>query len=128
LALIDILLIVLIITASALCIALIYYIWKISNSINTMQVDISELSHKLEPLIESTTELSNNIKEITKDARAHVSISKDVVTSVKDRVDTILEFEENVRKGIEGPVMSFIREITALNNGLITFLGYFKKK
>ena len=93
-----------------------------------MQVNINELSHKLGPLIESTTELSNNIKEITEDARAHVSISKDVVTSVKDRVDTILEFEESVRKGIEGPVMSFIRELTALNNGLITFLSYFRKK
>lgn len=93
-----------------------------------MQADISELSHKLQPLIESTTDLSNNIKVITDDARAHINLSKNVITNVKDRVDTILNFEENVRKGIEGPVMSFIREIAALNNGLVTFLGYFRNK
>lgn len=125
---IDILLAVLIIAATALCIALIYYIWKISNTVKAMQVDINELSKNLHPLLISTTELSNNIKEITGNAKAHVDISKNVVLSIKDRVDTILQFEEKVRRGIEGPVMSFIQEITALNNGLNTFLSYFRKK
>ncbi|MCH7772782.1 MAG: hypothetical protein IH784_00020 [Bacteroidetes bacterium] len=125
---IDILLLVLIIAATALCIALIYYIWKISNTVKAMQVDINELSKNLHPLLISTTELSNNIKEITGNAKAHVDISKNVVLSIKDRVDTILQFEEKVRRGIEGPVMSFIQEITALNNGLNTFLSYFRKK
>jgi len=86
-----------------------------------MQVDINELSKTLQPLLKSTTELSNNLKEITENARAHVDISKNVVLSIKDRVDTILQFEEKVRRGIEGPVMSFIKEITALNDGLRYF-------
>jgi len=118
----------LIIAAIALCIALIYFIWKITNAVKAMQVDINELSENLQPLINSTTELSNNINEISENARAHVDISKNVVLSIKDRVDTILKFEEKVRGGIEGPVMSFIQEITALNNGLNTFLSYFRKK
>ncbi|MFB3057002.1 MAG: hypothetical protein ACE1ZQ_07555 [Ignavibacteriaceae bacterium] len=125
---IDILLLVLIIAATALCIVLIYYIWKISKAVNAMQVDINELSKNLQPLLNSTTELSNNLKEITENAKAHVDISKNVVISIKDRVDTILQFEEKVRRGIEGPVMSIIQEITALNNGLNTFLSYFRKK
>ena len=125
---IDILLVVLIIAATALCIALIYYIWKISNAINAMQTDMNELSKNLQPLLISTNELSDNLKEITGNAKAHVDISKNVVLSIKDRVDTILHFEEKVRRGIEGPVMSFIQEITALNNGLNTFLSYFRKK
>ncbi len=119
---------VLIIAATALCIALIYYIWKITNAVKAMQVDINELSKNIQPLINSTTELSNNINEISENARAHVDISKNVVLSIKERVDTILQFEEKVRRGIEGPVMSFIQEITALNNGLNTFLSYFRKK
>ena len=93
-----------------------------------MRVDINQLSKNLQPLLNSTTELSNNLKEITGNAKAHVDISKNVVLSIKDRIDTILHFEEKVRSGIEGPVMSFIQEITALNNGLNTFLSYFRKK
>lgn len=125
---VDILIVVLIIAATALCIALIYYIWKISNAINAMQKDINELSKNLNPLIISTNKISDNLKEITGNAKAHVDISKNVVLSIKERVDTILNFEDKVRRGIEGPVMSFIKEITALNNGLNTFLSYFRKK
>jgi uncharacterized protein YoxC len=128
LILVDFLIVILIIAASALCIALIFYIWKISSSVKEIQKDISELSANLQPLINSTTELSNNLTEITNGAREQIDLSKNVVSSIKDRVDTILDFEENVRKGVEGPVMSFIHEITALNNGLKTFLNYFRKK
>ena len=66
--LIDILLAILIITASALCIALIFYIWKISNAIKAMQADISELSTNIQPFLNSTTELSTvGLTEISED-------------------------------------------------------------
>ncbi len=126
--LLDILLILLVTSASALCIALIYYFWKITNAVKAIQKDISELSANLQPLLISTTELSSNLNEISDNAREHVDISKNIVTSIKDRVDTILEFEAKVRGGIEGPVMSLIREITALNNGFNSFLNVFRKK
>jgi len=98
--LLDILLIILVISASALCIALLYYIWKISNAVKAIQNDISELSVNLQPLLNSTTQLSNSLNEITDNAREHLDISKNVVTSIKDRVDTILEFESKVRGGV----------------------------
>ncbi len=126
--LLDILLILLVISASALCIALIYYVWKISNAVKSIQNDIGELSANLKPLLISTAELSSNLNEISDNARQHLDISKNVVTSIKDRVDTILEFEAKVRSGIEGPVMSLIREITALNNGFNSFLNVLRKK
>lgn len=126
--LIDFLLALLLLAASALCIALIYYIRKISNSIKAVQKDLNELSENIQPLIKSTTELSDNLREITNSAKGQIDLSRSVVTSIKDRVDTILKFEENVRGGIEGPVMSFIREITAIGKGLTTFLSYFRNK
>lgn len=126
--LLDILLILLVISASALCIALIYYVWKISNAVKSIQNDIGELSANLKPLLISTAELSSNLNEISDNARQHLDISKNVVISIKDRVDTILEFEAKVRSGIEGPVMSLIREITALNNGFNSFLNVLRKK
>ena len=127
-SLVDILLIVLLIAATALCIALIYYIWKIAQSVKAIQTDISNLSTNIQPLINSSSELAQNLSEITDNARGHIEMSKNIVESVKDRVDTILEFEENVRKGFEGPIMSFIKEITAIYNGFHTFLNNLKKK
>ncbi|UCH66597.1 MAG: hypothetical protein JSW63_05575 [Ignavibacterium sp.] len=126
--LLDILLIILIISASALCIALIYYIWKISLSIKAIQENVSKLSTDLEPLIESTSQLANNLSNMSENARGQFDTSKSIVLSIKNRVDKILEFEEYVRKGIEGPVRTFIREITAINNGINTFLEKFRNK
>jgi uncharacterized protein YoxC len=126
--LIDFLLALLLLTASALCIALIVYIRKISNSLKAVQKDINELSIEVQPLINSATDLSNNLNEITDSAKGHVNMSRDVVKSIKDRVDTVLNFEEKIRGGIEGPIMSVIKEFTAIINGLTTFLNYFRNK
>jgi len=124
----DILLVILIISASLLCIALIYYIWKIFLSIKAIQDDITKLSDNLQPLIDSTSQLANNLSNISDNARGQLDTSKNIVRSIKERVDTILEFEEYLRRGIEGPVKTFIREITAINTGLNTFLSNFRKK
>lgn len=126
-SIVNILLVILIIAASALCIALIIYLWKITQSIKAMQADVNELSKNLQPLINTSSKLADDISKITGSAKDQIGMSKDIVVSVKDRVDTILDFEENVRKGIEGPVMTFIKEITAINKGLTTFLSYFRK-
>ena len=49
---IQILTIVLIVSASALCIALIYYLNKIVKSVQSINKDINELSANLKPLIQ----------------------------------------------------------------------------
>lgn len=126
--LIDYLLAVLLLVASVLCIALIYYIWRISNSIKAVQKDLNELSSKLQPLINSTTELSNNLNEITGSARGQIDMSRSIVASVKDRVDTILQFEEKVRGGIEGPISSVLSEINAISTGITAFLRNIRNK
>jgi hypothetical protein len=53
--------------------------------------------------------------------------TKGIVFSVKDRVDKILEFEEKIRTGIDGPVMGVINQFKAISNGVSTFLSYLKK-
>lgn len=126
--LLDILLVILIISASLLCIALIYYLWKISISVKSMEADLKQLSTNLERLINSTSILANNLTDMSNNVRGQLDTSRNIITSIKERVDKILEFEEYVRKGIEGPVRTFIREITAINNGINTFLTKFRNK
>jgi len=126
--LLDILLIILIISASILCIALIFYIWKLYLSVKAIQDDLSKLTNNLQPLIESTSQLAGNLTDMSDNARGQLATSKSIVTSIKQRVDTILDFEQYVREGIEGPIRTFIREITAINNGVNTFLTKFRNK
>lgn len=124
---IDILTIILIISASALCIALIYYLAKITASVKAIQKNIDEISSNINPLIVNVSELSEKISVITEDAKGQIQSSKNIVQNVKNRVDTILTLEERVRGGIEGPLMTLVTNFRAIANGLNTFLGYFNK-
>ena len=124
---IDIVTIILLISASALCIALIFYLAKITGSVKAMQRNLNEISAKINPLIVHVSELTEKISTITDDAKGQIQTSKNIVQSVKNRVDSILSLEEKVRGGIEGPLMTLVTNFRAIADGVNTFLSYFKK-
>ena len=119
--------IILLLAASALCVFLIIYFNRITKSITRIENNIQNFTTEIKPLIETTTALSNNINEITKGAKAQLDITKSIVTDVKDRVDTILNYEEKIREGIEGPVFGLVKNLSAIANGIETFWRTFKK-
>jgi len=125
--LIDILTAVVLILISALVIFLIVYIGKITRSIEFLQKDISKLSDKLGPLLTSLSEVTLKLSDLGDQAKKQLDATKGIIFSVKDRVEKILEFEEKIRAGIEGPISGFLNQIKAISNGVNTFLSYLKK-
>jgi archaellum component FlaC len=125
--LIDILTAVVLILVSALVIFLIIYLGKITKSIGLLQKDISKLSDRLEPLVKSLLDLSSNLSDLSDQAKRQLETTKGIVFNVRDRVEKILEFEEKIRAGIEGPISGFLNQIKAISNGVNTFLSYLKK-
>jgi uncharacterized phage infection (PIP) family protein YhgE len=106
---------------------LIVYLGKITKSIQELQKDISDLSDKLEPLVFSLADLTTKLSDLSDQAKRQLEATKGIVFSVKDRVDTILKFEEKIRAGIDGPISGFLTQIKAISNGVSTFLNYLKK-
>jgi uncharacterized protein YoxC len=127
LTIIDVLTAVVLVLASALIVFLIVYLGKITHSIQDLQKDISKLSGRLEPLISSLSELTSKFSELSEQAKRQLEATKGIVFSVKDRVDKILEFEEKIRAGIDGPVSGLLNQLRAISNGVSTFLNYLKK-
>ena len=125
--LIDILTAIVLILISALVIFLIVYLVKITRSIEFLQKDISKLSDRLDPLVTALSELTSKISDLSDQARGQLETTKGIVFKVKNRVETILEFEEKIRAGIEGPISGFLNQIKAISNGVNTFLNYLKK-
>ena len=125
--LIDVLTVIVLILVSALIIALIIYLGKITRSIQELQKDISDLSERVDPLVTSLSDLTSKLTSLSDQANEQLETTRNIVFNVRDRVYTILGFEEKVRAGIEGPVMGFINQIKAISNGVNTFLHYLKK-
>lgn len=119
--------VILLISASLLCIALIYYLYKITKSFEEIKNDVKELASDMKPLIASTTELSEKLSNITSEARGQMQMTRDMVMNVKHRIDMILGFEERIRRGIEEPVLGLVRNVSAIVNGANAFWNSYKK-
>ena len=125
---IQILTIVLIVSASALCIALIYYLNKIVKSVQSINKDINELSTNLKPLIKSYTELSDSLNKISSEVKDQFRISRSILNDFRDLADKLLSIEDKIRSGVEDAVMPLFKNLNAVGKGVETFWRNFKNK
>ena len=124
----EILTVILLISASALCIALIYYLYRIVKSVHSISLNIEELSFKLIPLIESTREVSEKLIHITNEIESQLQISKSLISDIRERADKILKVETKIRSGIENTLMPIIKNVNAVGIGVGSFWKSYKQK
>ncbi len=123
---IDIFIIILLLAASALCIALIFGLNKIIQSVSMLQKDVNELTTSLKPLIDSTQILTNNLNQVTEEAKNQLNVSKSILHDIRYRVDKVLELEDKVRDGVENVVMPLVNSINAIGKGFDAFWKKYK--
>lgn len=123
---VDIFIIILLLAASALCIALIFGLKKIIQSVSMLQKDVNELTHSLKPLIDSTQILTNNLNQVTEEAKNQLNVSKSVIHDIRYRVDKVLELEDKVRDGVENVVMPLVSSLNAIGKGFDAFWKRYK--
>jgi uncharacterized protein YoxC len=126
--LVNIFYIILLASASGLCIALIIYLYRITRSISKIEIDIKDLTNQIKPLIASTTNLSEKLNFISDEAKQPIIIVKEVIEDIKDRIDVILDFEEKLRKGVEGPLTKLLNTLSGVSNGVNAFWDSYKRR
>lgn len=124
---ISVLNVILLISASLLCLALIFYLSKITKSFEEIKNNVKGLAVDLKPLIQSTTELSEKLTAVTSEVRGQIQMTHDLVMNVKQRVETVLGFEEKIRRTVEEPVMGLLKNFQAVINGINAFRNAYKK-
>ena len=126
--LVNIFYIILLASSSGLCIALIIYLYRITRSVTKIEIDIKDLTRQIKPLIASTTNLSEKLNFISDEAKQPIIIVKEIVEDIKDRIDVILEFEDKLRKGVEGPLTKILNSISGISNGINAFWDSYKRR
>ncbi len=119
--------IILLLSASVLCIALVIYLKQITKSVKEISNDMQELTGQIKPLIISTTELSDKLGSVADQAKNQLNVTKEMVNNIKEHVDAVLSIEEKIRGGIEKPVLSLINNLSAVVNGIEAFWHKYKK-
>lgn len=124
---VNIFYIILLISASILCIGLVFYLNRITNSIKDIENRFNDLAGELKPLITAATELSEKLNYLSGEAKGQIGIIKGTISKVTDRVDKILSLEEQFREGLERPINGLLKNLSAVSNGINTFWKTFTK-
>jgi uncharacterized protein YoxC len=117
--------ILLMLSASALCISLIYYFLRITKAVEALQNDVKRISEQINPLLESLNTLSRSIKALSEDLRMQLQKTNWVIDQVKGKVEGLLAFEKKVKTTLENPAQNILNTIQFLKDK-VTFL--FRRK
>ncbi len=119
--------ILLLAAATGLCIALIFYLKRITTAFEDLRADVKSLTDEVKPLIVSTKDLSDKLGVLSEDLKEPVQTAKEIVNNIKEKVDSVLEVEEKIRGGFEGSVSGLIKNLSSVANGVSTFWKTFRK-
>jgi uncharacterized protein YoxC len=95
----EILTVILIISASALCIALINFRYQIGKSVRSIISIVKELSTEINPLLISIHKIFKKLNYMSTGIESKLQISRSIISNIRERADIILD--NAVGKGIE---------------------------
>ena len=118
-AVIDVLLIVLILSASVLCIYLIITLNKLNKSIEVLQKDIHVIAEKTVPTLESINEVAQKAVVVTTEVEEQLAEVKSFIQSVKGKVSKVTEFPKNINP--ENRINELLKNLNAISKGFSAF-------
>ncbi len=118
---IEILTVILLISASTLSLALIYFVYKFVKSVRSIGADIKALSDKLIPILKSTFAFLEKLTHITDEVESQLQISKSIVGDIRDHTDKILNVETKIRNGISDAAVPLLNNFQAISKGISSF-------
>lgn len=117
----DIFVVLLLGSASVLCLALVFYTSRIVKAVESMQTDLQKITAQINPLLDSLSALSRSIKILSEDVRSQVTKVSWIIDEIKEKFEQVAAIEHKVREFTENPAQnivnlaSFLREkITSL--------------
>lgn len=107
-SLISVAQLLLLLSASALCVAVIVYMGRITRKIEEMQSDIKKISEQVSPLVDSLQLISRSVAELTEKLNKQVSEVEWIVSEVKDKIETVKNFSSALRAGVDDRLKSLL--------------------
>ena len=123
---IQIVLTLLILSATALCIYLIFYLKKILNQIDDMRKDIHQLVEKTIPVFEKLDTAADKANRIVSEVEGYWDDLESSINNLKQKVSNITSFKKTTTS--ENSVSDFIRNLRAISRGLVSFWDALKNR
>ena len=116
---IDILLIILILSASVLCIFLIFYLKKLVDHVEAVRKDVHELVEKTTPVLENLDDVTRRANRIVLEVENYWNEIDSSIKKVRERISGLTSLKRYT--DAENPVSELIKNVKALTKGFIAF-------
>ncbi|HLP16941.1 MAG TPA: DUF948 domain-containing protein [Bacteroidota bacterium] len=116
--------ILVLLSLSALAIYLVVVLSKVKDMINTVELNIKEVSARALPVLENMEALTAKLRTITDSIDDQMSLIRNSLQTLRDVTENISRFERKVQDHIEGPIM----EVASVVGGFITGVAGFLQK
>ncbi len=116
---IDILLIILILSASALCIFAIIYLKNLIQQVEAVRKDVHELVAKTTPVLENLTDVARKANRVVSEVENYWDELDSSIKKVRERISSLTSLKRYT--DAENPVSELIKNVKALTKGFIAF-------
>lgn len=122
---IQIVLTLLILSATVLCIYLIFYLKKILIHVDEMRKEIHQLVEKTIPVFEKLDVAADKANKIVSEVEGYWEDLESSINNLKQKVSNITSFKKTTS---ENSVTDFIRNLRAISRGLVSFWDALKNR
>ncbi len=127
--LLDILTALLILSVSALCVYLIFFLKRTTQTLEKLQDDIHRLADKADPVLSKLDSVSDNISFVVDELKEHVLAIGDVLHQAKDKAESLLNIDKKIKTSIENsPIADLYRRLNGVSKGVSAFWNTYKRK
>lgn len=122
--LLDVLLAILIILASALCAYLIFTLKNVNKNLDILQQNLTDLNDRLIPILDNLQEVSDKATQLVEEVELQINKVQNFVTSTKTKITSI----GNKSNGKpENRIQNFISNLSAVSKAVTAFINELKK-
>jgi uncharacterized protein YoxC len=114
--------ILVLLSLSALAIYLVVVLSKVKDMLNTVELNIKEVSARAIPVLENMEALTAKLRTITDSIDDQMSLIRTSLHTLHDVTENISRFERKVQDHIEGPIMEVASVVGGFISGVAGFL------
>lgn len=114
------------VSAIVFSIALIYFVFQLTKSVQLISKNFDRITIRLLPVIDSVHNFSEQLVKISEKINTQLQKTDVIISKVKSGVDKILSIENNVQNKIEDGVFTITNNYKALKLGVETFWMRYK--
>lgn len=113
--------VVALVAVTLVCVFLILVLVRVRDTLTNIERDIKAVTERTMPVLENIDYISSRVKHITDNIDDQVLMVRELMSSIREIADNVVELERKVQARIEGPILDTVAFVAALFKGVRTF-------